>query len=767
MYRNSGSLSSMRDVKGIHTGSAKGECDEKSACGRGRDVCADAFGLDCGLCRRVDWNLNIRMVETMGYREIYQEDNENAAERFELVKERICQAAAQPETKEQFADYFQKTAQFILLTAEVLKMCQDGQLQQRTIEQCEQLNRQLYEDILPQGDAGDTGYAHSYANPSYAVSRLGEEFGGPLCFLYAELRALTAYAFEGRVADMTILMELFGEIYTCFCDALGTSGKEIRRILYWHFHDYSEVMVTQSVREGIDPRLDFFTDIVMHADLNSLTYLYRYGEYISENERKTAQYLLSLPEEQIQAMADTFTEGYRIGFEVTNKDLSKKKTVSIHYAIGFERVIRKAVENFAKMGLSAAVFRDAVSSMGSRGHGKRGCYSLSANRQFDYDHRNDNAYYLDKAFVERRLEVLRDAYETYKDLAAVYGGPAVLEVFGEEPFAPVQKKEAASYDEKQQQLIVYYANQSGQITNQYIRGEERSFTIIAYPVPAIGPDYEKIFAQTVKLNTLDYMLYRNIQQHLIDVLDKAQRVHITGKGANRTDLYVSIWQLAQPDKQTAFENCVADVNIPVGEVFTSPVLKGTSGVLHVTGVYLNELYYKDLELVFTDGMVTGYTCANFADEAQCRRYVRENVLMQHDTLPMGEFAIGTNTTAYRMAKDFQIADKLPILIAEKTGPHFAVGDTCYSHAEDTAVYNPDGKEIMPKDNELTRIRKEDASKAYFNCHTDITIPYDELDRITAILPDGQEIDVICDGKFVVPGTEELNQPLESENICIC
>ena len=423
-------------------------------------------------------------------------------------------------------------------------------------------------------------------------------------------------------------------------------------------------------------------------------------------------------------------------------------------------MVRRAFENFEKMGLAPVVYRDAVSSMGSRGHGKRGCYSVSANRQFDFDHRNDNAYYLDKAFVERRLEVLRDAYETHKELAAVFGGPAVQEIFGEAPFASAGKTEAAHYDEKQQQLIVYYANQAGQITNRYIKGEERSFTIIAYPVAAIGPDYEQIFAETVRLNTLDYVHYRDMQQRLIDVLDQAQQVHVTGAGANETDLYVSVWQLEQPPKQTAFENCVADVNIPVGEVFTSPVLKGTHGLLHVTGVYLNGLFYKDLKLSFEDGMVTDYSCANFADEAENRRYIHENVLMQHDTLPMGEFAIGTNTTAYRMARDYQIADKLPILIAEKTGPHFAVGDTCYSHAEDTPVFNPDGKEIMPRDNERTLARREDASKAYFNCHTDITIPYDELDAITAVLPDGRKLDVIRGGRFAVPGTQELNIPLE-------
>lgn len=694
----------------------------------------------------------------MSYQEIYAKENARAAERFALVLGRIREAAQRPETQECYAEYFQKTAEFILLTASVLKLQQEGALQNRSMEECEALNQQLYADILP----GDACYERSYANPAYAVKKLGEAFGGPLCFLYAECRALIAYAFEGRVSDMAVLMELFVEIYTCFCNGEGTDEEEVRNILYWHFHDYSELIVAQSIRESVDPKLDFFTGIVRHADLDDLTYLYRYGEYISENEKKTARYLAGLAQEQIQAMADTFTEGYQIGFEVTNKDLSKKQTVSIHYAIGFERVVRQAMENFARMGLSTVIFRDAVSSMGSRGHGKRGCYSVAANRQFDYDHRNDSAYYLDKAFVERRLEVLRDAYETYKDLAAVYAGPAVQEVFGEEPFAPVHKPEAAHYTEKQQKLKVYFANGSGQITNRYIKGEERSFTIIAYPLPAIGKDYEKIFAETVKLNTLDYMLYRNMQQRLIDVLDRAAHVHISGKGKNRTDLSVSIWQLDQPGRQTAFENCVADVNIPVGEVFTSPVLKGTNGVLHVTGVYLNELYYKDLELTFTDGMVTDYTCGNFADPAENRRYVRENVLMQHETLPMGEFAIGTNTTAYRMARDYHIADKLPILIAEKTGPHFAVGDTCYSHAEDTKVFNPDGKEIMAKDNERSIARKEDPSKAYFNCHTDITIPYDELDAITAVLADGTSVDVIRDGKFVVLGTEELNVPLESK-----
>ena len=66
---------------------------------------------------------------------------------------------------------------------------------------------------------------------------------------------------------------------------------------------------------------------------------------------------------------------------------------------------------------------------------------------------------------------------------------------------------------------------------------------------------------------------------------------------------------------------------------------------------------------------------------------------------------------------------------------------------------------MAKENDVSALRKTDMSKAYYSCHTDITIPYDELGRITAISKDGTEIDIIVDGKFVVPGTEELNKPL--------
>lgn len=686
------------------------------------------------------------MERQVGYSEIYEELNHQAEERFELMEERIAQICSKAETKEQFADYFQKNAAFLLMLARLYRDKKDS----KSTTELKQQNFKLYEDILPEA------YQSSYANPAYAIKVFGRELGEPLCLMAAHLRESIREVFRGNLLRLTIAMELFVEVYNTFEDwareedeAQGTErAKELSQIFYWYFHDYSEIFQEESIRRQINPEENFETEIVMGADLTDPSYLYRYGAYIGANELVMAEFLNRLPEEKIQAMADTYTEGYRIGFEVTGKDIGKKKVVQVRYPIGFERMVRAAIRNFEKMGL-----KPTMAATGT-----------AANKQFDYDHKEDRAYYIDKAYVERCLEVRKTYFEEEKLLAAGMAGPAVIEVFGEEPFSPETKKEAFHYDKKQQQLCVYEMSQAGQITNKYIKGEERSFTIIAYPVPAIGAQFEEIFEETVKINTLDYALYQKMQQIMIDVLDQAERVHITGQGTNKTDLSVNIWKLKNPKKETAFENCVADVNIPVGEVFTSPVLEGTNGKLFVSQVYLNELKYENLEIDFKDGMISSYTCTNFADEEENQKYIRDNLLKHHDTLPMGEFAIGTNTTAYRMARDFHIADKLPILIAEKTGPHFAVGDTCYSHEEDNVSYNPDGKAIVARENAVSALRKAEddgeAQKAYLNCHTDITIPYDELDKITAICKDGREIDIISGGKFVLAGTEQLNEPLE-------
>lgn len=689
----------------------------------------------------------------MHYKELFREENEQMIERFTLSIRRIREIREEETVSPVYREYFCEMADFLLKMADLYELIGSGHAKDLSLDEWKALNHSLYRDILPEH------YEESYANPSYAVKKMGAVFGKILSFLYTEIRGEIIFAFEQRLFDMTIINELFLEIYNLF-EQEDVTYRQIKDAVYWYISDYSDEMIMYRTREQMDAGLDFAISLIMDSDLTDLRYLYQYGEYISDNEIRTARFLNTFSEAEIERMAEIYTEGYREGFAINGMDISKKKLVNIRYSIGFERMMRAAVRQFRAMGLEPVIYRYAVHSINKRQMIKIGYGSTSPNKQYEFDHRCDSAIYLDKALINRKLENLRKAYEEYASEAAVFGGPACLEIFGETPFQPVQKEDVYTYHKGQEQLEVQYRGKANQIVNEYIKPEERSFTIIAYPMPEIGEQYEEIFREIVKVNTLDKDMYREIQQHLIDALDQAKTVHVIGNGENRTNIYVQMHPLEDPEHQTNFENCLADVNIPVGEVFTSPKLAGTYGTLHVSEVFLNELGYKDLCLTFEDGMIKDYTCKNFENEEDNQKYVKENVLYNRDTLPIGEFAIGTNTTAYVMAHKYGIVYKLPILIAEKMGPHFAVGDTCYSYCEETIVHNPDGKEIIAKDNECSILRKTDPENAYFNCHTDITIPYEELGSITAIRADGTEILLIRDGRFVLPGTEKLNEAFQ-------
>lgn len=683
------------------------------------------------------------------------EEKELLQERFALARERVLELSAENELEQkEWKNYFTAQFQFLALLSEQWDWIAGGGLQNSPLTVLAENNAALYENILP------SQYADSFCNPQTAVRQLGD-YGQLMACAAAEMRAAIPAVYEQKTEAFLIRLELMLCLYSCF-EETGQLPEisEIRELLYWYFSDYLEDTMTVRIAEQVDPELSVLAKMLCGAETEPERALYLSGEYVTENERRLSAYLQALPQERIDLIAGTFTEGYRIGFEVTRKDLSKKKTVELYYRVGFERVIRRAIENFAAMGLRPTVVRTPASLLEDKKQRRRGFYGALANPQFDFDHREDLALFLDKNLLQRKVESLQAAFEANREAAALYAGPAVAETFGEADFTPQPKAQAPSYSEKQRREMVTYTARAGEITNTFIPGEERSFTIIAFPVPDIGAHFPEIFDETIRINTLDYALYCRIQQKLIDALDEAAYVLIRGMGNNRTSMKVMLHPLTDPARQTNFENCVADVNIPVGEVFTSPLLTGTQGRLHVTNVFLEGLHYRDLELEFRDGMITSYSCSNYTSEEENRRLIREHILFQHDSLPLGEFAIGTNTTAYAAARRLGIMDKMPILIAEKMGPHFAVGDTCYSHEEDGKTYNPDGKEIIARENEVSAKRHTAPQEAYFNCHTDITIPYDELGEISIVRPDESVTVLLENGQFVLPGCEELNEPLQ-------
>ena len=131
-------------------------------------------------------------------------------------------------------------------------------------------------------------------------------------------------------------------------------------------------------------------------------------------------------------------------------------------------------------------------------------------------------------------------------------------------------------------------------------------------MPEIGEQYEEIFREIVKVNTLDKDMYREIQQHLIDALDQAEngaRYRKRGKTERIFMCRCIRWKIR--NIRQILKTVLRMSIFRLERVFTSPKLAGTYGTLHVSEVFLNELGYKDLCLTFEDGMIKDYTCKNF------------------------------------------------------------------------------------------------------------------------------------------------------------
>lgn len=303
-------------------------------------------------------------------------------ERYDLAKERLLAVGNEELVPMPYRDYFGSVSEFLVLICKTYEEIRDNKYFTRSLEELAEANEKLYEDVIPEQ------YGQSYANPAVAVKLLGENYGQILSFVYTQMRSLITAAFEQKLFEIVIHLELFLEIYASFAYAYQDGGVEpqreqIEENLYFFIHDYTEDMTMQRVREKVDPAEDFAYRILMQENLKDTKYLYKYGEYITENQIKTAEYMAKASEEQIRLMADTYTEGYRIGFVKGNKDLSKKKVVQIVYPIGFECMIRLAIGNFEKMGLQPTIMRTPHSIFTKRGTSVAGFYSESPNKQYE------------------------------------------------------------------------------------------------------------------------------------------------------------------------------------------------------------------------------------------------------------------------------------------------------------------------------------------------------------------------------------------------
>lgn len=605
----------------------------------------------------------------------------------------------------------------------------------------------LQENNAHYNEISEKSYSKSYADPDVCTLKFGEN-GTYFCFLYNYIRNCRSYAFYHQKFLINSTMELFLNI-TDIIKIHGQNVEKTAETIQFHLMKTGFINFYTHFRQGYDPSFKYKSDIVQNSDLSDLNYLFEYGIYVNEHTIRNARFLMNVPDEKIKQIAQQVVDCFIRGIKNDNKNIGSRNRVNVTYPISYERIIRELIKKFKAKKINVNL----------------NPFPFTLNKQYGYDHRFDeSALTLTDKNIVQFLSDYRNAAESCADLLKSCCGNIYFETFGEKTFSPINKTTCFKLSDEQQPLFQKRISGVMNIMDKYISQKEVSYCIISFPTPEIGENFEEIFDATLDINMLDSETYENIQQKMIDVLEKGTFVKIKGCGKNKTDIAVKIKEIENSD-ETNFANCGADVNIPVGEVYTSPVLKGTNGILHFPEIFLDGLKYIDLEFTFKDGYTAEYSCKNFNTEAENKKYIKENLFNNLDSLPLGEFAIGTNTQAFVTAKKYNILPILPILIYEKSGPHFAIGDTCFFRSEDIEMINTiTKKRMIAKDNEVSILRKEDTNKAYTNCHTDMTIPFDEIEYITVIHKNSNETDIIRNGRFVLPGTEMLNIPLDEYSV---
>lgn len=158
---------------------------------------------------------------------------------------------------------------------------------------------------------------------------------------------------------------------------------------------------------------------------------------------------------------------------------------------------------------------------------------------------------------------------------------------------------------------------------------------------------------------LDYKMMSQAMDNLVKLMEKTDKVRITGKG---TDLLFSI-------KGLPAIKCDGKHNIPDGEVFTAPVIDSVNGVItfNAPAVYQG-VTFENIRLEFKDGKIIKAT----ANESERLNKIFDT---DEDARYVGEFSIGLNPYIEKPMKDTLFDEKISGSI------HFTPGrsyDECFN-----------------------------------------------------------------------------------------
>ena len=160
-------------------------------------------------------------------------------------------------------------------------------------------------------------------------------------------------------------------------------------------------------------------------------------------------------------------------------------------------------------------------------------------------------------------------------------------------------------------------------------------------------EYERFVYNAVKVNKRDpvkeWTDLSKMQADMIKVLKKVKTLVFYGTD---TELKMSV-------KGRVWENCDGKMNMPDGEVFTSPIENSVEGTIRFTypGIYMGQ-EIEDIRLTFKKGKVVK------ARAAKGQKLLDKLLGLDEGCKRLGEVAIGTNYGIKKFTKNMLFDEKI-------------------------------------------------------------------------------------------------------------
>ncbi|WP_202078523.1 aminopeptidase [Caldalkalibacillus salinus] len=220
---------------------------------------------------------------------------------------------------------------------------------------------------------------------------------------------------------------------------------------------------------------------------------------------------------------------------------------------------------------------------------------------------------------------------------------------------------ATEYADIPAEQMTLYAVHYNHPVHSKVRVPQTKWVVLRYPTSSMaqlaGQSTEQFEDFYFDVCNLDYAKMSTAMDALVDLLNRTDKVRITGPG---TDLTFSVLDIPSV-------KCAGEHNIPDGEVFTAPVKDSVNGTLtYNTPSPYQGFTFENVQLTFKDGKIVEAT-ANDTDRIQKIFDTDEGARY------IGEFAIGVNPYILHPMKDILFDEKIAGSF------HFTPGQ-CYDDA---------------------------------------------------------------------------------------